>query len=310
MSQYSFSIFTPVYNRGGGILERVYNSLQRQTYSDFEWIIVNDGSTDNTDLVIKDIINRANFPIKYIFLERNSGKHVAQNRAVDAARGEFFVPLDSDDYVIPETLEVFWKAWNSIPDGERSEYCGVGVHCMDLDGNMIGDPYPADRMVSNDLEMCFKYRVRGEKWGMIRTDIMREFKNIEVKGHFLSESTVWFRIAQKYPKKLFLQKCLRFYEVHDDSVTKRLANSQDYNIESTIVSECIYMNEFYDWYLRYQFKQAIRKPISLTLKSIVNDKEVLFGKDALIKKVNPLLCKFLIFVSSSYKIVWKVKRKN
>lgn len=51
------------------------------------------------------------------------------------------MPLDSDDYVIPETLEVFWKAWNSIPDGERSEYCGVGVHCMDLDGNMIGDPY-------------------------------------------------------------------------------------------------------------------------------------------------------------------------
>lgn len=107
-----------------------------------------------------------------------------------------------------------------------------------------------------------------------------------------------------------MQKCLRFYEIHDDSVTKQLANSQDYNIESTIVSECIYMNEFYDWYLRYQFKQAIRKPISLTLKCIVNDKEVLFGKDALIKKVNPLLCKFLIFVSSSYKVVWKVKRKN
>ena len=69
MSQYSFSIFTPVYNRGG-VLERVYNSLQRQTYSDIEWII---GSTDNTDLVIKDIINRANFPIKYIFLSAAVG---------------------------------------------------------------------------------------------------------------------------------------------------------------------------------------------------------------------------------------------
>ena len=72
MSQYSFSIFTPVYNRGW-VLERVYNSLQRQTYSDIEWIIVNDGSTDNTDLVIKDIINRANFPIKYIFLSAAVG---------------------------------------------------------------------------------------------------------------------------------------------------------------------------------------------------------------------------------------------
>lgn len=127
MCQYSFSVFTPVYNRGGE-LERVYNSLLRQTYNNFERIIVNDGSTDNTDAVIKQIIERADIPIKYIMFEQNSGKHVAQNRAVDAARGEFFVPLDSDDYVIPETLEFFRKAWNSIPNSERAEYCGVGVH--------------------------------------------------------------------------------------------------------------------------------------------------------------------------------------
>lgn len=241
-------------------------------------------------------------------MEHNSGKHIAQNRAVDVAKGEMFVPLDSDDYIIAEALEIFWNAWLSIPENERWDYSGVGVHCMDQNGNMIGTPYPQDRMVSNDLEMTFKCKIKGEKWGMIRTDIMREFKNIEVKGHFLSESTVWFRIAKKYHKKLFLQQCLRIYEVHEDSVTKQI-KSYDYNIESKIVSECIYLNEFYSWYLRYQVKSAIRKPLALTYACIVNDKSILFGNDALINKVNPLLCKVLIFIASAYKIIWVMKNK-
>ena len=228
---------------------------------------------------------------------------------MDVAEGKLFVPLDSDDYIVPEALEIFWQAWNSIPEDEQNEYSGVGVHCMDQNGIIVGTLYPYDRMISNDLDMAFKYKVKGEKWGMIRTDIMREFKNLEVKGHFLSESTVWFRIAQKYPKKLYLQKALRGYEVHEDSVMNR-NKSYDYNIESTIVAECIFMNEFYTWYLRYQPQIAIRKPLSLTRKCILNDKKILFGKDALIKKVNPMMCKALIIVASVYKIVWSMRKKR
>ena len=88
----------------GGLLSRVYDSLQKQTFKEFEWIIVNDGSTDDSDTVIKKIIENADFPITYIYLEHNSGKHIAQNRAVDVAKGEMFVPLDSDDYIIAEAL--------------------------------------------------------------------------------------------------------------------------------------------------------------------------------------------------------------
>ena len=103
MCQYKFSVFTPVFNRGG-LLSRVYDSLQKQTFKEFEWIIVNDGSTDDSDTVIKKIIENAVFPSTYIYLEHNSGKHIAQNRAVDVAKGEMFVPLDSDDYIIAEAL--------------------------------------------------------------------------------------------------------------------------------------------------------------------------------------------------------------
>lgn len=82
---------------------------------------------------------------------------------MDVAKGEMFVPLDSDDYIIAEALEIFWNAWLSIPENERWDYSGVGVHCMDQNGNMIGTPYPQDRMVSNDLEMTFKCKIKGEK---------------------------------------------------------------------------------------------------------------------------------------------------
>jgi len=306
MYKFSFSIFTPVYNRGEEV-KRVFDSLTKQTYKDFEWIVVNDGSTDNTDEVVKEIIEIADFNITYICFEHNSGKHVAQNRAVDVAKGELFAPLDSDDYIVPNALEILWNAWNDIPVSERKDNSGVGVHCMDQNGNMIGTPYPAERVISNDLEMVFNYKIKGEKWGVIRTDIMQQFKNEEVKGHFLSESTVWYRIARTYSKKLYLQQCLRIYEVHDDSVTKKMKNAFDYNIESTIVSECIYMNEFYHWFLKYQVKNAIRMPVALTYKCIINNKSVLIGKDALIKKVNPFMCKILILITSGYKAVWKVK---
>ena len=77
------------------------------------------------------------------------------------------------------SLEILWKAWTGIPENERILYSGIGVHCMDTEGNRIGTPWPNGSCISNDLDIAFKYHVTGEKWGPIRTDIMREYKNLE-----------------------------------------------------------------------------------------------------------------------------------
>ncbi|HCA4946017.1 TPA: glycosyltransferase family 2 protein, partial [Acinetobacter baumannii] len=82
------TIFTPSYNRAH-TLHRVYESLQVQTLQNFEWIIIDDGSIDNTEDVVKDIINKSKFPIIYIKQE-NSGKQAAWNKAVSLAKGEYF----------------------------------------------------------------------------------------------------------------------------------------------------------------------------------------------------------------------------
>lgn len=302
-SKYDFSVFTPTYNRAY-CLEKVFNSLCNQTYKNFEWIIIDDGSSDDTCALVENFKTRSEFPITYVY-QHNNGKHVAQNKAVDIAQGVLFLPLDSDDIVLPDGLEVLWSAWLSIPEVEREGYSGIGCHCQDQFGSTIGTLYPEDRLISNDLEVQFIYKIRGEKWGAIRTDIMRNFKNQEVKGHYLSESTVWFRIALKY-KKLYINKCCREYEVHEDSVTIGTKKNISYNAESGIVSDLIYVNEFYDWYWKYDKKGAMRLSLRLSIRWMITGRKCWIGNNTLFSQVRPISTKLIVVASSPFQLIWRL----
>jgi glycosyltransferase involved in cell wall biosynthesis len=94
-SEYLFTVFTPSYNRAR-TLPRVYESLQRQTLRNFEWLVMDDGSTDDTRQLVTRWQAESNFPIRYIFQE-NQGKPAAFNHGVQEARGKLFLTLDSDD---------------------------------------------------------------------------------------------------------------------------------------------------------------------------------------------------------------------
>ena len=109
--QYKITVFTPTYNRAY-ILETLYHSLQRQTFADFEWLIVDDGSSDGTDSLVRSWQADQNpFPIRYVYQE-NGGKCRAINRGLELAAGELFFTVDSDDYLTDDALEkaVRWEA--------------------------------------------------------------------------------------------------------------------------------------------------------------------------------------------------------
>jgi len=99
-----FTIFTATFNRAG-TLTRVYEGLCSQTYRDFEWLIIDDGSTDATGEMVSRWRGEATFSIRYYWQE-NRGKHVAHNVALEKAQGEFFIVLDSDDSIVPDALSV------------------------------------------------------------------------------------------------------------------------------------------------------------------------------------------------------------
>src|SRR5581483_7740515 len=140
--RYTFTVFTATYNRAY-TLPRVYHSLCSQTFRDFEWLIVDDGSTDNTPELISQWQNAGNLPIRYLRQE-NRGRHVAFNRGVREAQGALFLNCDSDDACVPHALERFMYHWENIPLTERDGFSAVTALCMDTDGKIMGDKFPRD----------------------------------------------------------------------------------------------------------------------------------------------------------------------
>ena len=206
---YTFTVFTATYNRAH-TLPRVYESLKQQTYRDFEWLIVDDESTDDTRQTVESWQAEAELPIRYV-VQRHGGKHVAFNTGVREAAGRLFLTLDSDDGCVPTALERFKYLWDSIADAERPGFSAVTVLAQDEDGALMGTRFPRDITDSDALESYFVHRVWGEKWGFQRTDILRQHPYPEPKGvGMVPEALVWFAIARTY-KTRYVNESLRIY---------------------------------------------------------------------------------------------------
>jgi glycosyltransferase involved in cell wall biosynthesis len=203
----TFSVFTPTYNRAH-TLDRVYRSLKAQTYRDFEWLIVDDGSTDGTRELVEGWAREADFPVRYEWQE-NRGKHFATNRGIELARGELFITADSDDEFPPEALETFRRVWESILAGERPGFAGAAGLCVDQHGRLVGDRFPESPLDSTHLERKYRYKVKGEKWGFVRTEVMREFPFVETAE---MSGFRWSDIGRKY-KTRFFNEVVRIYYV-------------------------------------------------------------------------------------------------
>ena len=208
-----YTVFTATYNRAHTI-HRVFDSLCAQTLRDFEWLVVDDGSTDNTADLIGAWANRTDFPIRYL-RQQHSGKHLAHNLAAREARGQFFLPLDSDDACDPQAMEKIAYHWNTIPPSIRASFYGVGGLCCDQHGKIIGDVFPSNPFDSDLREKNYVYRLRGEKWGAGLTDVIRRYPFPEIRGtHFVPEGLVWLDIAKTY-KIRYVNEVFRVYYVDD-----------------------------------------------------------------------------------------------
>lgn len=232
MMNFKITIFTPCYN-GGNTIQRVFDSVENQTYNNFEWIIVNDGSKDNSDVIIQNLIKKSPIKDKIKYISQNNlGKHRTWNKVVDLSTGEFFVPADADDSFIPITLEYFNRKINELIDayGNIEKFSGINVCVYDpRTGKPYGTPYPSEGMISDNVELAYRYKIKGEHWGCIRTDLLKQYKFPEVKGHFCTESRLWFLLAKKGYKVACYNKCLRAYYYEATSLTHNTFYKWDFN---------------------------------------------------------------------------------
>ncbi|HEV3161777.1 MAG TPA: glycosyltransferase family A protein [Xanthobacteraceae bacterium] len=209
-----FTVFTPTYNRAH-TLHRVFNSLKAQSFRDFEWVLVDDGSTDNTEELAELWIKTADFPIRY-FWQKNSGKHIAYNFGIREARGQMFAVLDSDDALVPNALSRIFDLWHQIPESDRSGFCLIAGLCCDQHGVTIPSPFPSSPLDTTAQESAFVHRIRGEKFAVRRTEIWRRYPFPEITGtNYIPEVLVALQIGEAYKFRL-VNEVLRVYYVEDD----------------------------------------------------------------------------------------------
>src|SRR5258708_17921278 len=154
--RYVFTVFTPTFNRSQ-TLSRVYESLRLQTFRDFEWLIVDDGSTDGTKELVERWQTVSGFPIRYIYQE-NQGKPAAFNHGVQEARGELFLTLDSDDACVPHALERLKYHWDGIPTAEKDKFSAVNSECRGQSWRLVCGTNPSRRFDVSSLRVIFKLR--------------------------------------------------------------------------------------------------------------------------------------------------------
>lgn len=215
-----FTIFIPTYNRAY-TLGRALRSISEQSLKDFEVLIIDDGSSDNTRQLVEEWIGREVFPIRYHW-QTNQGKHVAHNKAVKRARGQFFVLLDSDDMLHPRALERLKYHWDRIPDDKKEQFAGVEGLCVYSDSRVKVDRFPEDVMDSDYLEKTRKYHIKSEKRNAIRTDVLRRFPYPHFEGErHMRDDLIWKRMALSF-KFRYVNEVIQIMEHQPDGLTANI----------------------------------------------------------------------------------------
>lgn len=217
------TVFTPTYNRGY-IIHKLYESLCAQSSYDFEWLIIDDGSTDNTKNKIEDFIKEKKIPIKYIY-QANGGKHRAINNGVQQANGELFFIVDSDDFLTPDAIESIIFQWGKITN--KNNYAGLCFRRINLNSNkIIGQDFINFESDSTSIELSYIYKITGDKAEIFRTKILKLFPFPEIKGEdFVPEALIWNRIAYAGFKLKCINKGIYFCEYLPDGLSKNFSRN-------------------------------------------------------------------------------------
>ncbi len=213
------TVFTPTYNRAY-ILPILYESLVNQSFKNFEWIIVDDGSTDTTKELVESFLSEKNIKIRY-FLQENQGKHVAINNGAELAEGDLFFIVDSDDYLAQNALEILYARYLAIK--ENPKIAGIFINYTNKNPKVTHDTFnlrlPKEGIICTLTELNHQFQIRGEFATAIKTEIQKAYPYPIFEGEkFCRESLVYRRIGKKY-NFLFVSDEIYFADYLEDGLT-------------------------------------------------------------------------------------------
>lgn len=245
------TVFTPTYDRAH-VLDRVFDSLLRQTTLDFEWLIVDDGSTDGTRELVGGWLGQAPFAIRY-FHQENSGKHVADNRAVAEARGPLIATVDSDDRYVPRAVERFLEIWDSIPNSRRGSFSSGVALCAHPDGELIGTAFPEDVFDTTYAELRTMHRVTGDKTGFARVDVLRRFPFPVFPGERLVPEGIQYARMGRHYRMRCVNEVLKIVDYQPGGLSDRMSELLQENPRTAMLLEHeLLLDGGETWYRRFR----------------------------------------------------------
>jgi glycosyltransferase involved in cell wall biosynthesis len=211
------TVFTPTYNRAY-IIPKLYESLLNQTNKNFEWIVVDDGSTDDTKELFDEYLLNKEFTIKYIKTE-NGGKQKAINKGVSVAKGELFFIVDSDDYLTEDALSNISNNWEVIE--KKNRIAGFCFRKVNYNTNkIIGGHCHLQSGDYSSIEIAYELGILGDKAEVFKTSVLKLYPFPEfVNENFVPEALVWFRISNHF-KLRFINTGIYMCEYLPDGLSK------------------------------------------------------------------------------------------
>ncbi len=216
------TVFTPTYNRAN-YLVRPFQSLIRQTNKDFVWLIIDDGSTDNTKEIIDSFRIKADFKIMYYYKE-NGGRHTALNYSYEILQTEFVINLDSDDELLPTCIEDLYDIIKQNDLINKKNIWQIVGLCQNQDSILVGRKIDEKiNMLSGRKQRKYAQKYRFEKSCCRRVEILKQFRfPVYNDTKFVTENTLWEKISLSYDS-FFVNKIFRVYF---DSTEGSIINSK------------------------------------------------------------------------------------
>lgn len=292
------TVFTATYNRGY-TLPDLYSSLQRQTNYNFEWLIVDDGSTDNTENIVNGFIDSSPpFCIRY-YKKKNGGKHTAINLGVKSANGFLFFIVDSDDQLTSNAIEKLFSWEKTIEN--KLNFAGVSGNKGDLDGQLLGSTFSGHVIDATNLER-YQKNILGDKAEAYYTNVLRKYPFPVIPGeNFLTESVVWDRIGASGLKIRWVNEVIYLVEQRADGLisqgNSRFANNpRGYALSVLQTLELFNYNKKDKLLAGYYFYETVKQKVSII-------------QSARLLNRNPIsFCAFWIY--QSLKVLFKEKIKK
>lgn len=262
-----FTIFTGTYN-SENVIDRVFGSIRNQNYINFEWIIIDDCSKDNTLQLLLDFRrDNPDLDISIITHKENRGVAYSRKEALQLAKGRYFVTWDHDDIQLPDQLSQFSEVWRKHDD---PDICNIFCKIKDQNNNVLGDKFPTDIYISNYIDMHDDYLLSTETSGMVehhvcvKTDryleVLKYYEqnNALLEGRLPNGADIWGMLAYLGYRTIFVNKVLRTYYINQVDRITMSSGTRKEKSSRIFLNKLLWVNYFnhkkghnnYYWYLR------------------------------------------------------------